>query len=135
MHPIFVLTATSAIAMLVMDFVWLSTTVNHLYRPYIGHLMAETANLKAAAVFYIIYVCALTVFVTHPGYVQQFSLTRVALLGAFFGFAAYGTFDLTNHAIMKDWPVAITIIDMLWGALLTSVVCCLSVYVTRCYAP
>ncbi|MFZ1477824.1 MAG: DUF2177 family protein, partial [Sphingorhabdus sp.] len=39
--------------------------------------------------------------------------------GALFGFFCYMTYDLTNHATLKTWSVKVTVLDIIWGTVLT----------------
>ncbi len=112
----------SLTVMLSIDAVWLKTTAKRFYARYIGHLMAETPNLLAAGVFYLIYTSTLSVLVIIPAVQGSFSLEKVFFFGATFGLAAYATYDLTNQATLKSWPSVVTVVDLLWGALLTGTV-------------
>ena len=119
------------ITMLALDALWLSIMVKRFYPAYIGHLMADTLNIAPAVVFYLVYAFGLFLFVVQPalengqGYLQAF------LLGAAFGFVAYSTYDLTNHATLKDWPLIVTAVDVAWGSFLTGTVSVSSVFLTR----
>lgn len=111
-----------------MDFVWLSTAVPRLYQPALGvvdksapYLLAENPNVPVAAAFYLVYLVGLIALAIIPG-LQEGSVVGALWRGALFGFVAYATYDLTNLATMANWPVNITIIDMIWGTTLNSVV-------------
>jgi len=90
--------------------------------------MADKPNLPAAGLFYMIYIVGLVVFVVQPA-VQKESIMFAATRGALFGLVAYATFDLTSLAVLKDWPVKITVIDLIWGTLLTAAVCALATFI------
>ncbi len=113
----------SAFAFLVLDSIWLSQMAQRFYRPAIGEMLADRPNFAAAAVFYLLYVTGILVLAVLPA-VEKGTLAKAALLGAFVGLFAYGTYDLTNHATMKDWPVRLTLVDMAWGTVLTSLAAC-----------
>ena len=113
----------------IMDATWLSFSVSRLYRPGIGHLMAEKPIAGAAALFYLMYAAGVTYLVTLPALAAG-SPGGAAARGAVLGFIAYGTYDLTSLAILRGWPVNVTVIDMLWGAILTGVSATLSVLIT-----
>ena len=81
--------------------------------------MKPDINWTAAIVFYLIFIAGLVVFVIMPA-VQKNSWTNAVLMGALFGFVCYATYDLTNLAVAKDWPVLVTIIDLIWGAVLAA---------------
>ncbi len=104
--------------LLVLDAAWLSTMVPHLYRPALGSLAAPVPALLPAALFYLLYaagVVALAVLPARPG-----AFSGALWRGAALGLVAYGTYDLTNQATLRDWPVTITLIDMAWGVVLTA---------------
>lgn len=111
------------------DAVWL-TQASGFYRSQIGHLMAETPNLVAAGVFYLLYIAALVYFVVEPA-AQAGSLKNAFLRGALFGLVTYATYDLTNLATLRDWPVLITIVDLAWGTILTATTAAVSVWVAN----
>lgn len=133
MIQIFAHWALAIILMIAFDFVWISLMVRRLYVANIGHLMARDPNLYAAAVFYLIYAISITVFITYPAVSDVWLFKKVALYGALFGLTAYGTFDLTNQALLKNWSITVTVVDMAWGAILTSVVCCCVVKLSRLF--
>jgi len=98
------------------DLIWLGFVAKKMYAKYLGYIMTDQINWIAAFVFYIIYVLGIMFFAMHGSQNWQ----TVAFKGAIFGFVAYATYDLTNLATLKDWPLAITIIDLVWGTLLTA---------------
>lgn len=89
--------------------------------------MAKKPNLPAAGLFYAIYIVGLVVFIVQPA-VQKESIMYAASRGALFGLVAYATFDLTSLAVLKDWPIKITVIDLIWGSVLTASVCALATF-------
>lgn len=114
------------------DSIWLGLVAPKFYRSQIGHLMAEKANLAVAGLFYLLFVGALVYFVVAPA-VQSGEIRDVLLRGALFGLVTYATYDLTNHATLRDWPVTVTIVDMAWGTLLTAATSALSVWAARMF--
>ena len=100
-----------------LDMLWLGVVAKNFYREQIGTLMKSDVNWFAAIVFYLVFIAGLVVFVISPA-VEKNSLMHAVLFGAFFGFICYATYDLTNLAVAKDWPVLVTIVDMVWGAVL-----------------
>ena len=114
---------------LVIDIVWLTVISPKLYKAQIGHLMAEKASLPAAGVFYLIFIAALLFFVINPA-IDKGSVWQAVWTGAFLGLAMYATYDLTNLATLKDWPITITMIDLVWG---TSITAATSGIVTRIF--
>lgn len=106
---------------LVIDGVWLTLIAKDFYAKNLGFLMAKTPNLVAAGIFYIIYVFSMVVLIITPA-LQRGTLTTAILTGALFGLCAYATYDLTNLATVKDWPVLVTVVDLIWGTILSGTV-------------
>lgn len=105
----------------IIDGIWLSFVANKLYRSQLGSLLLEKPNLPAAVIFYLVFLVGLVVFVINPA--MQSNDWKVALgLGALFGFVTYATYDLTNLATLKGYPLTITIVDLIWGTVLTACV-------------
>jgi len=101
------------------DFVWLSTMTDRLYRPVIGPIMAAKPDMGAAVLFYLIYIGGIVFLAVQPA-LREGSWTRAALNGAVLGFVAYATYDLTNQATLAVWQWKLTIIDLIWGTFLTT---------------
>ena len=101
-----------------------------LYRHYLGALMADKVNWPAALIFYGIFISGLVYFVIEPAMIKQ-SLSFAVGAGAFFGFITYATYDLTNLATLKDWPLPITIIDLIWGSVLSASVSGISYFILQ----
>lgn len=99
------------------DMIWLGFVAKNFYRSQIGFLMKPDINWLAAIVFYLIFITGLVLFVISPA-LEKGSWTHALLFGALFGFVCYATYDLTNLAVAKDWPLLVTIVDMIWGAVL-----------------
>ncbi len=111
------------------DLVWLLVISKRLYQEKIGHLMADTVNLPAAAIFYLLYILALVFFVINPA-VDKKSVLYALGAGAFFGLVAYGTYDLTNLATLKGWPASLTVIDLIWGSFVTGSTCAITTWLS-----
>lgn len=101
------------------DMIWLGVVAKNFYRTQIGVLMKTDVNWTAAIIFYLIFIAGLVVFVISPA-MGKGSWVHALLFGAFFGFICYATYDLTNLAVAKDWPLLVTVVDMLWGAVLAA---------------
>lgn len=110
------------------DIVWLGVISKKLYKEYLGHLMAPNVNWPAALIFYFLFIAGLVFFVISPA-LEKESLMYAITVGAFFGLIAYGTYDLTNLATLKDWPLNITIIDLIWGTFLNATTAGLTYFV------
>ncbi len=123
---------TYAITMLIffaIDLVWLGVVAKNFYRQHIGHLMSPDVNWGAAVLFYAVYIAGIVFFAIKPA-IEAGSASRALAYGAVFGFVAYATYDLTNQATMKDWPVLVTVVDLAWGTVLTATVAYLSYQVS-----
>lgn len=101
------------------DFVWLTTMTNRLYKPVIGPIMADKPDMKAAVAFYLISIAG-TVFLAIAPALKEGNWTRAAINGAVLGFVAYATYDLTNQATLSVWQTKLTVIDLMWGTVLTT---------------
>jgi uncharacterized membrane protein len=115
---------------LAIDAVWLLVISKNLYSKEIGHLMAEKALLLPALIFYLLFVVGVLVFAVVPGYEAQ-SLSKTLMLSALFGLMTYATYDLTNLATLKDWPIKVTIIDILWGTSLSTLTGLAGYYIAK----
>ncbi len=100
-----------------MDMVWLGVVAKNFYTKQIGFLMTPKVNWAAAILFYLLFLAGLVVFVIAPA-VENNSWVRALMLGALFGLITYATYDLTNLATLKDWPLALTVVDLIWGTVL-----------------
>ena len=107
--------AATLIVMLGLDLLWLGIVAKPLYQQGIGHLMAQQPRLGVAALFYALYALGLVVFAVLPNAGAP-GLTQTALWAGLFGFLAYATYDLTNLATLRGWPVGLSIIDVAWGS-------------------
>lgn len=124
---------TSLFTMTVLDAAWLGLIAPTFYRKHIGFIMSNKPNWYAAAVFYLIFILGVSLFVVYPGWMNAYSYMKVALMGAVFGLVTYATYDLTNQATLKNWPSIVTIVDMLWGTVLTAAVCTVSVLLLKTF--
>lgn len=108
------------------DAIWLGLVAPKFYRTQIGHLMADKANLLAALIFYLLFIAVLVYFVVAPG--MSMPMREVILRGALFGLVTYATYDLTNLATLRNWPVLVTVVDLLWGTFLSAATSALAVW-------
>jgi len=122
---------SSILPMLAIDGVWLATMSKRFYAARLGSLMTASPRLAPAGLFYLLYNLGVALLVVVPAVDGGTSMVKVFAYGALLGLVAYGTYDLTNQATLKDWPVVVTVVDLVWGALLTGVVSIISVALTR----
>lgn len=106
---------------LAIDMLWLTLVAKDFYHKQIGFLLAKNPNIIAALIFYLIFIAGLIVFVIAPA-LDKKMWGQALLMGALYGFVTYATYDLTNLATVKDWPLTITIVDLIWGTVLSAAV-------------
>ena len=111
----------AAVVFTVLDLIWLGTVAEDTYARHLGDLLAPSPNVGAAFVFYAIVIAGLLYFVIHPA-VAAGSWRRALGAGGFFGFVTYATWDLTNLAVLRDFPAALVPIDLAWGTFLAATV-------------
>ena len=121
------------VAFFAIDIIWLGLVARRFYGKYLGYLMAPNTKWLAAIIFYLLFIAGLLVFVVLPG-LQAGSLSKTLLLAAFFGLVTYATYDLTNLATIKDWPILITVVDLAWGTALSVLVSLVSFLAGRLLA-
>ena len=109
----------------VIDMIWLVLIAKDFYRKQVGFLMRPDINWFAATVFYILFIAGLVIFVISPA-VEKKSWVHALISGSLFGLIAYATYDLTNLATMKNWPLLVTVIDLIWGTVLAASVSALT---------
>ncbi|MFM9915374.1 MAG: DUF2177 family protein [Rhizobacter sp.] len=107
--------AATALVMMALDALWLGFIAKPLYQDGLGHLMAERPNLWAAGAFYAIYALGLLVFAVMP-HLGESGWRATAGSAALFGLVAYATYDLSNLATLKAWPIGLSLMDMAWGS-------------------
>lgn len=113
--------AVAAVVFTVLDLIWLGTVAEDTYARHLGDLLAPSPNVGAAFVFYAIFIAGLLYFVIHPA-VAAGSWRRALGAGGFFGFVTYATWDLTNLAVLRDFPAELVPIDLAWGTFLAATV-------------
>lgn len=107
------------------DLIWLGFVAKNIYSKYLGYLMAPNVNWLAALIFYVIFIVGVLYFVIAPSLVDR-DFTQLVIRAMLFGFMTYATYDLTNLATVRDWPITITIIDLIWGTTLSTSVSVIS---------
>lgn len=112
------LSLIAAITFIAIDAVWLGIIAKKLYRDHLGHLLRNDPQIIAAGIFYVLFIIGLVFFVVQPA-VEKSSWVYALSAGALFGLITYATYDLTNMATLRGWPLQITIIDLLWGSVLS----------------
>ncbi len=119
MKPFLMSWGASAFVFLVIDAIWLGLIAVSFYRRQLGELMLDQPKLDIAALFYLGYTFAIVLLAAAPA-ARSGSLSQALIYGAVLGLAAYGTYDITNLATLKNWPGAMVLVDMIWGTVLTA---------------
>jgi uncharacterized membrane protein len=114
----------------VIDILWLGVIARGFYRRQLDFILSPQVNWTAAIVFYLVYIAGIIFFAVRPA-INSNSWGQAAILGALFGFFTYATYDLTNLATIKDWPLTIVVVDILWGVSLCTLVATLSFAVSK----
>jgi uncharacterized membrane protein len=108
------------LSLIVIDLIWLLGIAKNLYRNDMGSLMASEPKLLAGLGFYLLYALGTSIFVIIPAVSKQ-SWIYAVQYGALFGFFCYMTYDLTNLAVIRNFPVRLALVDIAWGAAVTAV--------------
>jgi uncharacterized membrane protein len=109
----------TGVSIAILDAIYLTLAGQKVYRPTLDYALADKPDLRAAAVFYLVYVLGVVLLAVLPN--RDAGLGKTALTGAILGAFAYATYDLTNQATLKVWATRITLIDLCWGTFLTCV--------------
>lgn len=112
------------------DMLWLGVVARDFYQYHLGHWLADEVNWVAAVCFYLFYIVGILVFAVMPA-LETGSLRRAAMLGGFFGLITYATYDLTNLATLRDWPLIVVFVDITWGGVLCALVATASYLIGR----
>lgn len=112
------------------DSVWLVKVAPNFYKQNIGHLMTDKPNLLAALIFYIINIIGIIMLAVVPA-LNKHSWTHALIFGAVYGLVTYATYDLTNLATLRDWPLKVTIVDLIWGTFLSASVAVASYFIAN----
>jgi uncharacterized membrane protein len=114
--------------LIIIDMIWLGLVAKNFYRQQIGFLTRPDINWFAAILFYLLFIVGLVLFVIVPS-IEKHSWLHAFLFGTLFGFITYATYDLTNLATIKNWPLILTIVDLVWGAVIAASVSVLTYFI------
>ena len=120
----------TAVVFFAIDLTWLGLIAKNLYRKYLGGFLSDTVNWTAAFIFYALFIVGIFIFSILPA-VEKNSFPHAIIMGALFGFFTYATYDLTNLATLKNWPLTIVYIDIIWGTILTGLVAAAGYWITK----
>jgi uncharacterized membrane protein len=118
------------VVFLVIDMVWLGVVAKGFYRRHLGPLMSPKVNWTAAMLFYLLFIIGMFIFAIRPALAAGLPLNAL-FYGALLGLISYATYDLTNLATLKDWPLVVTVIDLIWGTVLGGIVSYVSAILGR----
>jgi uncharacterized membrane protein len=127
---LFISYALTFVVFFIVDMAWLGFIAKDLYKKYLGGFLSEQVNWTAAVVFYLLFIVGVFIFAIMPS-VEKNSVISAITFGALFGFFTYATYDLTNLATLKGWPVTIVFIDIIWGSVLTGIVSTAGFYIVK----
>jgi len=119
MKQIMITALCSLIVLVAIDSTWLTMAGKRFYAPHLGSLLAKNIQIVPIVLFYVLYAFGITIFVIVPTMQGSFSFFRLFSLGAFLGLVSYGAYDFTNQATLQNWPIIVTIVDLMWGCILT----------------
>lgn len=111
----------TAVVFFALDMFWLGFLAKGFYQKHLGNFLSSEVNWKAAIIFYLLFIVGIFIFAILPA-IERNSILRAVVLGGLFGFFTYATYDLTNLATMRDWPMRVVIVDITWGVVLTGLV-------------
>jgi len=114
----------------VIDIIWLGFMNSRFYKPQLAGLMSDKVNWLPGILFYVLFVVGLLLLVVMPAYNNE-SWVSAILLGGLLGMVAYATYDLSNLATIKNWPVVVTIVDIIWGTVFSAIVATISYFIAR----
>ena len=114
----------------IVDLIWLGVVAKGFYRKNLNHLLSPQVNWPAAILFYLLFIAGILIFAVVPALTKN-SWQHAMLYGALFGFFTYMTYELTNLALLKSWPLNIVVVDIIWGGVLCSVVATIGYFIGR----
>lgn len=115
-----------------LDAIWIGVVAKNFYLNNLGHLMRPDIQWMAAIIFYLIYALGILILVILPS-LKEGSLSKAILYASLLGLICYATYDLTNLATLKGWPLLVTYVDLIWGTTLTALVATLTFFIARAW--
>jgi uncharacterized membrane protein len=128
MYSYFKVYILAFVVFILIDSIWLGFIARNLYRKQIGFLLKEKFDMKVALIFYLFFIAGLVFFVLNTAIINQ-SWQYALFAGLFYGFITYATYDITNLATIKDWPVMLTVIDIIWGSFICGTTSIITYYI------
>ena len=121
---------STAVVFFAIDLIWLGLMNSRFYKPQLVGLMSDKVTWLPAILFYLLFVVGVVLLVVLPA-IEHGSWLSAMLLGGLLGMIAYGTYDLTNLASIKNWPIMVTIVDIVWGTILAATVATISYFIAK----
>lgn len=119
------------ISIIIMDFIWLSLTAVPFYKKYLSHVFSGDFSYSIALIFYLLYSFGIVQIIILPGLEYKLTFFQIFYKAFILGLISYGAYDLTNQATIKNWPTIVTIVDMSWGAIVTSSAACITYLILK----
>ncbi len=108
---------------IIIDYVWLGIIASGFYKNQLQSILNADVNIVSALIVYILIIFGIVLFVLpHKLASKPFS---AFFIGALFGFTVYGIYDFTNHAVLKNWTLPVSMMDVMWGSVLCGFISCL----------
>ncbi len=123
--------AIAFVLLTTMDGIWLGIVATNFYADSLFSLLAPQVSLLPTFLFYLIYPIGIAVLAVIPSHNEKISAYGALFRGAVLGLVAYGTYGFTNAAILSDWPMVVTIVDIIWGVLLTALVSAMTLIISE----
>ena len=130
MKVLFLSLFITSILFIIINIIWLFFNVKYFYKPQLGSLLNEKPVIWAAVLFYLIYVVGLAIIILQPA-IKQDSILQAFLTGIVFGIVAYGTYNFTNMATIRNWSPYVVLVDIIWGGFLTGTSSALGIYISK----
>ena len=125
---ILVLYAGTLLVFFAIDLIWLTVMSKRFYAVQLSGLMSDKVQWLPAILFYLLFIAGLIILAVLPG-IEAGSWLKACALGGLLGMIAYATYDLTNLSTLKNWPLVVTVVDIVWGTVLASVVATASYFI------
>lgn len=116
--------------LLVIEGTWLAVIAKDFYQKEIGFIMSESPKIIPTVLFAVVFIAGLVFFVINPALAKD-SWKYALLAGLFFGLVSYSTYDFTNLATLKDWPIKVSVVDLIWGSSMTSMVSTITFFIVK----
>ncbi len=118
------------VVLAIVDGIWLGVVSREFYKARLGHMLLDQPIWGVAILFYLIHAAGIAVFAVPPS-LSAGTWTSALLYGGLFGFCVYAAYDITNLATLRGWPMAVSAVDLVWGAVATAIATLVTYFVVR----